>query len=467
MINHMKKSFFIIGFLLLMGNILSQNCRYPVYQDSHYTLNMDMHIDSSYLYVDDTAHCLCRGVFRYELYGMTPSDDNSRMISLTGGTQYAAQSNTIPATLCRLLQSYQSEDLTLLKQLYRASDTASIKETLEDSVARSKYFESTSAIQSMKFLLSYTMDDFTIAHVECYNSDSMLYVMPFAFQEIGNNWYLAAIVDSSSITGNLFSFFGYRNVNQLVVGNDFDGDGVADTLDNCPCNYNPDQFDSDGDGFGDACDNCIYKANPSQVDSDLDGVGDACDNCPWFFNPDQLDSDGDGLGDSCDNCQFHVNPRQYDYDSDGLGDECDPDIDGDGIPNTMDADMDGDGVADSLDNCPIHFNPSQYDSDEDGIGDACDNCPLHYNPGQEDLDGDGWGDLCDEDRDGDGIPDIEDNCPDTPNPDQADLDCDGKGDVCDDDLDGDGVPNNLDNCPTIFNPDQSDVNGNGVGDVCE
>ncbi len=37
-------------------------------------------------------------------------------------------------------------------------------------------------------------------------------------------------------------------------GDDGDGDGTGDALDNCPANANPDQADSDGDGTGDACD---------------------------------------------------------------------------------------------------------------------------------------------------------------------------------------------------------------------
>ena len=41
---------------------------------------------------------------------------------------------------------------------------------------------------------------------------------------------------------------------------DADGDGVADSVDNCPDTPNPDQVDFDGDGVGDACDPIFYTA---------------------------------------------------------------------------------------------------------------------------------------------------------------------------------------------------------------
>lgn len=40
------------------------------------------------------------------------------------------------------------------------------------------------------------------------------------------------------------------------MNNDSDEDGVANSDDNCPEAYNPDQADIDSDGFGDACDAC-------------------------------------------------------------------------------------------------------------------------------------------------------------------------------------------------------------------
>jgi hypothetical protein len=196
--------------------------------------------------------------------------------------------------------------------------------------------------------------------------------------------------DSASVSGH------------LSVGTvDSDGDGVPDTIDNCPHVPNPTQLDTDHDGIGDACDNCPTVANPTQADTDGDGVGDACDNCPKVANANQLDTDHDGIGDVCDSCPT-VPDNGVDSDGDGFGDACDncP-----SIPNTNQLDTDHDGVGDVCDNCPTVANTNQLDSDLDGIGNACDNCPTVPNPTQSDIDGDGVGDACD-------------NCPTIPNPTQ-------------------------------------------------
>ena len=181
---------------------------------------------------------------------------------------------------------------------------------------------------------------------------------------------------------------------------DTDGDGVIDTLDNCPSTPNADQHNADGDAQGDACD----------TDNDNDGVPDAQDNCPTKANADQADFDGDHIGDVCDtsddmdndgvldgsdNCPTTPNADQANHDGDGAGDACDPDADGDGVPN---------------------------------VG---DNCPINPNPGQANRDGDAQGDACDPDADGDGRLNSKDNCPLKPNPGQLDTDRDGRGDVCD------------------------------------
>ncbi|WP_168797498.1 PKD domain-containing protein [Neolewinella litorea] len=81
---------------------------------------------------------------------------------------------------------------------------------------------------------------------------------------------------------------------------DADGDGVADTEDNCPNYYNPDQTlptfyaDLDGDGYGDPNDSFTGCPKPADyVDNNLD-------NCPSVYSTNLTDSDNDGLGDACD-----------------------------------------------------------------------------------------------------------------------------------------------------------------------
>ena len=83
------------------------------------------------------------------------------------------------------------------------------------------------------------------------------------------------------------------------TGNDVDtdGDGVLDSVDNCPLDVNPGQENEDGDSQGDACDWEL-------PDSDNDSVDDLVDNCPDVPNPGQQDADGDGTGDACDTAPY-------------------------------------------------------------------------------------------------------------------------------------------------------------------
>ena len=61
---------------------------------------------------------------------------------------------------------------------------------------------------------------------------------------------------------------------------DMDGDGIVDSLDNCPTTYNPLQENEDGDRFGDVCDPCPPVMDDNPPDGDSDGVADACDPNP-------------------------------------------------------------------------------------------------------------------------------------------------------------------------------------------
>ena len=171
----------------------------------------------------------------------------------------------------------------------------------------------------------------------------------------------------------------------VTEASDVDGDGIIDSLDNCPTTANPLQRDFDSNGEGDLCE-----------DSDGDGVLDWKDNCPIIPNADQKDDNNNDVGDVCE-------------------------------------DADGDGVFDQFDNCPNTANADQADMDGDDIGDVCDdsdgdtifdfpdNCPKTANTDQADFDEDGIGDVCDPDIDGDGVLNEDDDCDDTPSGSKVDV----------------------------------------------
>ena len=91
--------------------------------------------------------------------------------------------------------------------------------------------------------------------------------------------------------------------------------------------------DTDGDGIFDSVDNCPADPNADQTDSDSDGQGDICD-----FTPNG-DTDGDGIDNLADNCSGIANAGQEDNDSDGLGNVCDLTPDGDPDPNPTSIDQ--------------------------------------------------------------------------------------------------------------------------------
>jgi len=151
----------------------------------------------------------------------------------------------------------------------------------------------------------------------------------------GWGWYAYGNIDDSSRF--------WVNVNDQPSNCWGDGTGVSSArtgtqilgLFDGNCNITN---DSDGDGIADDIDNCPNDENPNQADADGDSIGDVCDL------PDLVDSDGDGVADDED--AFPNDPNETkDTDGDGIGDNADPDDD-------------NDGVADNIDNCPLTYNPA-------------------------------------------------------------------------------------------------------------
>ncbi len=116
--------------------------------------------------------------------------------------------------------------------------------------------------------------------------------------------------------------------------------------------------DSDGDGIDDSIDQC--PATPSNEEPNTTGCSSS-----------QRDTDNDGVNDKDDDC-----PRTQSLDS--VSDE--------GCSLSQLTDSDGDKVSDSDDLCPNSKNqsmpdrngctPSQRDTDGDGFNDEIDQCPL-------------------------------------------------------------------------------------------
>jgi Thrombospondin type 3 repeat/Right handed beta helix region len=117
------------------------------------------------------------------------------------------------------------------------------------------------------------------------------------------------------------------------TSSDADNDGVPDSTDNCPNDYNPGQRDDDHDGVGNKCDD----GSTTPPDTDGDGVPDSTDNCPNVYNPNQNDGDGDGVGNACEDGST-TPPPSSDWPSPDCEEEIKP---GQDFDNAINSDLAG------------------------------------------------------------------------------------------------------------------------------
>jgi hypothetical protein len=184
------------------------------------------------------------------------------------------------------------------------------------------------------------------------------------------------------------------------VSTDTDNDGVLDVNEPAvpalvaACCSPADPNDRDGDGEANSSDNCPTVANPGQEDTDA-LIGNGCSiagddgTTPW-------DNDG-GRGDACDGRGSGNFANDITYDDDGDGDWKDaPGDDGTYWDTDMDSKWDWWGTA--------ACGSTSADADGDGLKDAWEVCKWGTDPDKTNSDGDTRGD-CKEaaDVNGDGV----------------------------------------------------------------
>jgi hypothetical protein len=227
-------------------------------------------------------------------------------------------------------------------------------------------------------------------------------------------------------------------------GTDADGDGVINSMDNCPNGESDWTSTSTGPDLITDWDSDGCQDSSEDNDDDNDGVSDTNDSCATgdlgWTSSSLTDHDSDGCQDSAEDSDDDNDGKPDVEQTAGYGDDNCPKGDL-GWTSSTSTDYDGDGCQDDQED---------DDDDDDWIEDENDSCrfssTLDWNTDEvgQDLDHDGCRDSNeDDDDDGDGIFDANDSCLETRR--GAEVDLDG----CETsfaDTDGDGVADSVDEC---------------------
>ena len=118
-------------------------------------------------------------------------------------------------------------------------------------------------------------------------------------------------IDGKTVIETLYKVYGKI---QCTFNNDYDCDGLNNTNDSCPNEYNPQQHDTDQDQIGDVCDEDIDgdgSTNPIGIVDDEGNIiigkrTGSVDNCLFVVNTGQNDSNNNGIGNLCDHMQGNI-----------------------------------------------------------------------------------------------------------------------------------------------------------------
>ena len=202
-------------------------------------------------------------------------------------------------------------------------------------------------------------------------------------------------------------------------------------------------IDCDADTIPDIIEGVSCSGTPRNL-LDLDGDG-IPDRLEAGLN---LDINGNGIDDYYD---LLTNPASTDVNNDGVADTvAAPDTDGDLQPDFLDTDADNDGIEDF-----VEANSSAQDLDENGIDDTFDGTSS-----VQDTDNDGTPDFRDLDSDSDGLTDENET--------NFDYDGDDIGNYRDADSDGDLIPDAVEQVAAVdASIDYTDSDSDGISDTIE